>query len=96
MELGFALETLLAHADLDPEELSIAPPIHQCVSYSAASMEEFDAPQRSAQTRASLPMLWKCGPSVTRSPSRSHRFTGKGGNDPSLRARLVGIGLVIR
>ncbi len=43
MELGFALETLLAHADLDPEELSIAPPIHQCVSYSAASMEEFDA-----------------------------------------------------
>jgi len=43
MDPSFALETLLTHADLDPEELGIAPPIHQSVNYSAASMEEFDA-----------------------------------------------------
>jgi len=43
MDPSFALETLLTHADLDPEELGIAPPIHQSVNYSASSMEEFDA-----------------------------------------------------
>lgn len=43
MDSFMALETLLAHADSDPGELSLAPPIHQTVNYSAPSAAEFDA-----------------------------------------------------
>ncbi|MFF8917945.1 trans-sulfuration enzyme family protein [Streptomyces sp. NPDC015032] len=43
MDSFLALETLLAHADSDPEDLSVAPSIHQGVNYSAATAEDFDA-----------------------------------------------------
>ncbi|MFJ4572009.1 trans-sulfuration enzyme family protein [Streptomyces sp. NPDC088846] len=44
-----AFETLLAHADTDPDELGVAPPIHQAVNYSAATAEDFDALNEQSQ-----------------------------------------------
>ncbi|WP_335936401.1 trans-sulfuration enzyme family protein [Streptomyces sp. PTD5-9] len=37
-----ALDTLLAHADADPGEPSLAPPLHQTVNCSARTAEDFD------------------------------------------------------
>ncbi|AQW48368.1 trans-sulfuration enzyme family protein [Streptomyces violaceusniger] len=42
MDASTTLETLLLHADTDPAESSIAPPIYQSVHFSAASAEEFE------------------------------------------------------
>ncbi|MEV7236570.1 aminotransferase class I/II-fold pyridoxal phosphate-dependent enzyme [Streptomyces sp. NPDC051020] len=49
MDSFLAFETLLAHADVDPEELSVAPPIHQAVNYSAPTAEDFDALNEQSQ-----------------------------------------------
>ncbi len=43
MDPTFALETLLTHADVDADESSVSPPIHQSLNFSAATAEEFDA-----------------------------------------------------
>ncbi|MER5360784.1 aminotransferase class I/II-fold pyridoxal phosphate-dependent enzyme [Streptomyces sp. NPDC002785] len=49
MDSFLAFETLLAHADADPEELSVAPPIQQAVNYAAPTAEDFDALNEQSQ-----------------------------------------------
>ncbi|MFF9403566.1 trans-sulfuration enzyme family protein [Streptomyces sp. NPDC014744] len=49
MDSFLTFETLLAHADVDPDELGVAPPIHQAVNYSAPMAEDFHALNEQSQ-----------------------------------------------